>query len=114
MEPPTSLLNPTNEAPHGRSSAVLTLHNALALWAMLSVWGVVFLTAGAYKLGQRVAEARLESQRREIEQGLEVMELGLWRTRNATALVDSVMANLPHYVKHSTAQSTTSSERVAQ
>jgi len=81
---------------------------------MLSVWGVVFLTAGAYKLGQRVAEARLESQRREIEQGIAVMELGLWRTRTATALVDSVMATLPLYIKHSTPQSRITSGRVAQ
>ena len=108
MLPPTSLSSPTNE---GRSSAVLTLHNALVLWAMLTTWGVVLLTAGAYKLGQRVAEARLEGQRREIERGLEVMELGLWRTRNATALVDSVMATLPQIIKHSIPQSTIPSTR---
>jgi hypothetical protein len=78
---------------------------------MLTTWGVVLLTAGAYKIGQWVAESKLEVQRREIERGLEVIELGLWRTRNATALVDSVMATLPQYTKHSTVQSTISSTR---
>jgi hypothetical protein len=98
------MASPVGVAPRGRASAVLTLHNALYLWALLTCWGVVLLTAAAYQVGVWVAEARMESQRRELERGLEVMELGLWRTRNATALVDSVMATLPRYAKTSTAQ----------
>lgn len=102
-EVPGGVGEATGTPARGRTSAVLTLHGALSLWAMLTCWGVIILTAAAYQVGQRVAEARMESQRRELERGLEVLELGLWRTRNATALVDSVLASLP--VKHSIPQS---------
>ena len=112
MLPPTSLLSPTSDTL--RPSAVLTPSNILALWAVLTMWAIGLLVLGAYQVGQVVATARFVEERRELEAAMQTVQVALWRAKDVTLLADSVMAQLGRGVKHSTAQSRTSPERVAQ